>query len=133
MSIENIDGVGGIGAPEGADGPDKPGQGPDKAEGAESTNESGKTGEIGGSEGVSEAQENTQVDPGDKTALRPGDQIDTPPSHLDLLEKIHQLPADGSPLEKKSEEQIQEMSEGFKAADEEPLKEIIQKILNEGI
>ncbi len=140
MNVDQIDGVGGI---EG-DGPDAPGRtekpdgGPEQSEGLKGSEEAGGVDEAAGAEKadgpgeVGDATAKPEVDPSDHGVLRPEDQIDTPSSHLPLLERIHELPGEGSPLEKKSEERISEMSEGFKEGDEGPVREMLEKLLNDG-
>ena len=123
MNIDQIGGVEGFDGPEGPSGPEKG----DRFEGPEKPEE---TGGAGKSEGNSNSE-----DPGSTVHVsqRPQDAIELPSAEARHVENIRNLPEEGSPLKGQSEERIAEMSQGFKAGDEAPLRAMVEKLLNEGI
>ncbi len=123
MNIDQIGGVEGLGGPEGPDGPEEVNrfEGPEKSEGA------------GGADKADPGASSDDVDSSDQISPRPEDDIQSPPEEMKHVESIRNLPEPTSLSLGQSEEQIAEMSKGFKAGDEAPLRAMIEKFLNEGI
>lgn len=125
MSTEQIEGVGSAGEFDGVDGPNGA-DGPDRAEGADRPDGTQELDQAGDSTGPTESG-NTE------DAARPKDSVESPPEEARLLDKIHEMGSQPSPVGDRSEERIAEMSQGFKAGDEAVVRELIEKLINDGI
>lgn len=125
MSTDQIEGVGSTGEVDGVEGPDRTAEpsGPNGPEGPDGPDVAGAAGEPNGPEESGNSEE----------VSRPKDSVEGPSEEDRLLDKIHRMGEQPSPVSDKSEQRIAEMSEGFKPGDAEALKEMISNLLNENI
>ena len=111
MSTDQIEGVGSTGEFDGVEGPDRTAEpsGPNGPEGTDGPDVAGAAGEPNGPEESGNSGE----------VSRPKDSVEGPTEEARLLDKVHGMGEQPSPVSDKSEQRIAEMSEGFKPGDTE--------------